>query len=72
MPDIVHLVDADTSGCRQHTMSESHVRNMLLVGQDPKKAINDFSNQFVKDFVQLLKTGHGEKPVRILVRHPGR
>ncbi len=46
-------------------MSESHVRNMLLVGQDPKKAINDFSNQFLKDFIQLLRTGHGEKQVQI-------
>jgi len=46
-------------------MSESHVRNMLVVGQDSKKAIDDFSNQFLRDFIQLLKTGHGEKSIQI-------
>lgn len=48
-----------------HTQSESHVRQMIVVGEDPKKFINDFSNQFVRDFLQLLKTGHGEKQVQI-------
>jgi DNA/RNA-binding protein KIN17 len=55
----------DENSFKQHTMSESHVRRMLLVGQDPKKAINEFSDQFLKDFLQLLRTGHGEKQVHI-------
>ena len=38
---------------------------MLLVGEDPKKFINDYSNQFRKDFLQLLRTSHGEKQVHI-------
>ena len=38
---------------------------MLLVGEDPKKFINDYSNQFKKDFLQLLRTSHGEKQVHI-------
>ncbi|KAI1254370.1 hypothetical protein MGN70_004767 [Eutypa lata] len=38
------------------------VRQMLLVGEDPKKYINEYSNQFKKDFLQLLHTSHGEKP----------
>jgi DNA/RNA-binding protein KIN17 len=45
-------------------MSESHVRTMQLIGEDPKKAIKDFSNQFKRDFLQLLKTAHNEKPVQ--------
>lgn len=54
-----------------HTQSESHVRQMLVVGEDPKKFVNEFSNNFLKDFVQLLKTGHGEKSVSInKVPHP--
>lgn len=55
----------DAHGFSLHTQSESHVRKMLVVGEDPKKAINDFSNQFLRDFLQLLKTGHGEKQIHI-------
>lgn len=53
----------DENGFKMHTQSESHVRQMLLVGEDPKKYINDFSDQFLRDFLQLLKTSHGEKQV---------
>lgn len=49
----------------QHTQSESHVRKMLLVGEDPKKYINEYSNQFQRDFLQLLRTSHGEKRVQL-------
>jgi DNA/RNA-binding protein KIN17 len=38
---------------------------MLVVGEDPKKFINQFSDEFLKDFLQLLKTGHGEKQVQM-------
>ena len=41
------------------------MRQMLLVGEDPRKHISDFSNQFRRDFLQLLKTAHGEKKVHI-------
>ncbi|KAK5993205.1 KIN17-like protein [Cladobotryum mycophilum] len=55
----------DANGFKMHTQSESHVRQMILVGEDPKKYINEYSNTFIKDFIQLLKTGHGEKQVHI-------
>ncbi|UNI19109.1 hypothetical protein JDV02_005325 [Purpureocillium takamizusanense] len=55
----------DANGFKMHTQSESHVRQMLVVGEDPKKFINEYSNQFLRDFLQLLKTGHGEKQVQI-------
>lgn len=38
---------------------------MLLVGEDSKKFINDYSNQFQRDFLQLLRTSHGEKKVHL-------
>ena len=50
---------------KMHSQSESHVRRMLVVGEDPKKVINEYSNQFIKDFLQLLKTGHGSKQVQM-------
>ncbi|CAG8971925.1 hypothetical protein HYALB_00003260 [Hymenoscyphus albidus] len=55
----------DENGFKMHTQSESHVRKMLLVGEDPKKYINDYSNQFQKDFLLLLRTSHGEKKVHL-------
>ncbi|KXS99349.1 hypothetical protein AC578_8988 [Pseudocercospora eumusae] len=55
----------DENGFKQHTQSEGHVRAMLQVGEDPRKYINDFSNQFRKDFLQLLRTAHGEKKVHM-------
>ncbi|KAI0416791.1 domain of Kin17 curved DNA-binding protein-domain-containing protein [Xylaria grammica] len=55
----------DENGFKQHTLSESHVRQMLIVGEDPKKHIEDFSKQFLKDFVGLLRTSHGEKSIQI-------
>jgi len=55
----------DQNGFAQHCRSESHVRQMQLISEDPRKAINDFSNQFLKDFIQLLRTGHGEKKVNV-------
>ncbi|KAM0247008.1 hypothetical protein ACHAQJ_010008 [Trichoderma viride] len=55
----------DANGFKMHTQSESHVRQMLVVGEDPKKFINQYSDEFLKDFLQLLKTGHGEKKVQM-------
>ncbi|KAI0188704.1 domain of Kin17 curved DNA-binding protein-domain-containing protein [Astrocystis sublimbata] len=55
----------DENGYKQHTMSESHVRAMLLVGEDTKKHIEDYSNQFRQSFIQLLRTSHGEKSEHI-------
>ena len=55
----------DENGFKMHTQSESHVRQMLLIGEDPKKFINDYSNQFQRDFLQLLRTSHGEKKVQL-------
>ncbi|KAI1772828.1 domain of Kin17 curved DNA-binding protein-domain-containing protein [Hypoxylon cercidicola] len=55
----------DANAFKMHTQSESHTRKMLLVGEDPKKYIEEFSKEFLKDFMQLLRTSHGEKQVQI-------
>lgn len=55
----------DDNAFKQHCMSESHVRNMLIVGEDPKKYIREYSDAFIKDFINLLKTGHRDKEVQI-------
>ncbi|EUC47458.1 hypothetical protein COCMIDRAFT_3549 [Bipolaris oryzae ATCC 44560] len=51
----------DANGFKCHVQSESHVRNLQIVGEDPKKFINNFSNDFQRDFVNLLRTAHNEK-----------
>ncbi|KAL2001786.1 hypothetical protein VTN02DRAFT_1249 [Thermoascus thermophilus] len=55
----------DENGFKCHVQSESHVRQMLLIGEDPKKHIDEFSRQFVRDFINLLKTTHGEKKIHV-------
>lgn len=59
------LVEAELIHECSHVQSESHVRQMLLIGEDPRKHISDFSNQFQRDFLQLLRTAHGEKKVHM-------
>ncbi|KAI5850282.1 domain of Kin17 curved DNA-binding protein-domain-containing protein [Morchella snyderi] len=53
----------DENGFKCHTQSESHVRQMLVIGDNAKQFIADYSGQFQRDFVQLLRTGHGEKKI---------
>ena len=55
----------DENGFKMHTQSESHVRQILLIGEDARKHISDFSGQFQRDFLQLLRTSHGEKKINV-------
>lgn len=48
-----------------HSQSEGHVRKMLVVGENSKKFIADYSQQFQRDFLLLLRTSHGEKKVQM-------
>ncbi|KAF1956300.1 hypothetical protein CC80DRAFT_446114 [Byssothecium circinans] len=51
----------DANGFKCHVQSESHVRQMAVVGENPQKYIQGFSTDFQRDFVALLRTAHGEK-----------
>ncbi|AOA62770.1 Zinc finger protein [Komagataella phaffii CBS 7435] len=56
----------DDNGFKCHVQSESHtkkVQQLSLEGGDNKKRgkIAEFSSQFVKDFIHLLRSGHGDK-----------
>ncbi|KAG5208098.1 Zinc finger protein RTS2 [Trichophyton interdigitale] len=55
----------DENGFKQHTLSESHVRAMQIVAENPKKFIEGYSKEFQHDFLQLLRTSHGEKPIHL-------
>lgn len=53
----------DENGFKCHTMSESHQRQLLLFAENPNKYIDQFSQDFLDDFTQLLKRRFGTKRV---------
>ncbi|KAJ5219717.1 KIN17-like protein [Penicillium chermesinum] len=55
----------DANGFKCHITSESHVRQMLIIGENPNTHIKQFSEDFKKNFIDLLKTTHGTKEVNI-------
>ncbi|KAF1983388.1 hypothetical protein K402DRAFT_465988 [Aulographum hederae CBS 113979] len=55
----------DENGFKCHTQTEAHVRAMLLVGENQKKFLSDYSRQFQNDFMKQLRTAHGEKKVHV-------
>ncbi|ODV90411.1 hypothetical protein CANCADRAFT_106311 [Tortispora caseinolytica NRRL Y-17796] len=54
----------DENGFKCHVASESHVKKMLAIAERPNEKINEYSNMFKSDFVTLLRTTHGEKPIK--------
>jgi DNA/RNA-binding protein KIN17 len=55
----------DANGFKCHVQSEAHVRKLQVVGENPQKFIQNFSNDFQRDFVSLLRTSHGEKYISV-------
>ncbi|KAJ7719595.1 domain of Kin17 curved DNA-binding protein-domain-containing protein [Mycena metata] len=54
----------DENGFKCHAASESHLRQMLVVGEHAGKHITNFSQQFQSEFVALLSRRFGTKRVR--------
>jgi len=54
----------DENGFKCHTQSESHLRQMLVVGENAGKHISDFSGQFQSEFVTMLSRRFGTKRVQ--------
>ncbi|KAG8958703.1 hypothetical protein FRC00_002388 [Tulasnella sp. 408] len=53
----------DENGFKCHMATESHLRQMLVVGESAGKHISDFSGQFQAEFVALLSRRFGTKRV---------
>ena len=53
----------DENGFKCHIMSESHQRQLLLCAENPNKFQDEFSNRFLKDFLDLLRRRWGTKRV---------
>ena len=56
----------DENGFKCHVQSESHVRKIQAIGAEgSQRVISDYSKDFQRDFIQLLRTSHNTKPVHI-------
>ncbi|KAJ5466131.1 hypothetical protein N7530_009918 [Penicillium desertorum] len=55
----------DENGFKCHTMTEGHVRQMMIIGEDPRKHIREFSREFERTFLETLRTTHGTKPINV-------
>ncbi|KAL2135352.1 hypothetical protein VTI74DRAFT_8878 [Chaetomium olivicolor] len=53
----------DENAFKMHCQSESHMRRALEAGQNFKAVQEDYSRQFLSEFISLLKTAHGEKSI---------
>ncbi|KAG0140496.1 hypothetical protein CROQUDRAFT_665117 [Cronartium quercuum f. sp. fusiforme G11] len=53
----------DENGFKCHTMSEGHLRQMLVVGENAGKHINQYSEDFKRDFLALISRRWGTKRV---------
>ncbi|KAI0040817.1 hypothetical protein FA95DRAFT_1457178, partial [Auriscalpium vulgare] len=54
----------DENGFKMHVASESHLRQMLVVGEHAGKHIADFSATFQSEFVSMLSRRWGTKRVK--------
>lgn len=53
----------DENGFKCHTMSEAHQRQLLLFSDNSSKIINDFSSEFVKGYMDIVRRQFGTKRV---------
>ncbi|KAG2373115.1 hypothetical protein C9374_012847 [Naegleria lovaniensis] len=56
----------DAAGFKAHTLSESHHRQMQVFRANPSRFINQFSEEFKKGFLDILRTRHAKKKVQAL------
>ncbi|KAF9046351.1 domain of Kin17 curved DNA-binding protein-domain-containing protein [Panaeolus papilionaceus] len=54
----------DENGFKCHAQSESHLRQMLVVGENAGSHIANYSGEFQSEFVSLLSRRFGTKRVR--------
>lgn len=54
----------DENGFKCHTQSEAHQRQLLLFADNPNKFLSNYSTEFERDFLYLLKRCHGTKRVK--------
>ncbi|XP_077863121.1 DNA/RNA-binding protein KIN17-like isoform X2 [Saccoglossus kowalevskii] len=53
----------DENGFKCHTMSESHQRQLLLFAEDPEQYLDAYSDEYLSDFIELLRRRFGTRRV---------
>lgn len=53
----------DANGFKCHTSSEAHQRQLLLFAENPNKYLGTYSDDFLKDWMYLLRTRFGTRRV---------
>ncbi len=53
----------DANGFKQHQTSQSHLRMMAVLREDSRKVVDEFSEEFLAEFLDNLKRRHGVKRV---------
>lgn len=53
----------DENGFKCHMMSESHQRQLLLVGENPGSYMSYFSDEFLRGFMDMLRRQYGTRRV---------
>lgn len=53
----------DANGFKCHLTSEAHQRQLLLFAENPNRYLNDFSGEFMRDFLNLVKRRYSTKRV---------
>ncbi|OTF77352.1 DNA/RNA-binding protein KIN17-like protein [Euroglyphus maynei] len=53
----------DANGFKCHLTSEAHQRQLLLFSENPNRYMDEFSSEFLKDFLHLLKRRYSTKRV---------
>jgi DNA/RNA-binding protein KIN17 len=48
----------DENGFKCHCMSESHQRQMQVLGQNPTRVVNGYSQEFEQTFLDLMRRSH--------------
>jgi DNA/RNA-binding protein KIN17 len=57
----------DENGFKCHCMSESHQRQMAIFGQAPDRIVDGFSDEFLDEFLTLLRRAHRSSRVAATV-----
>ncbi|CAM0946963.1 unnamed protein product [Alopecurus aequalis] len=57
----------DENGFKCHCMSESHQRQMAIFGQAPERVVEGFSDEFLEEFLTLLRRAHRSSRVAATV-----
>lgn len=55
----------DQNGFKCHLTSESHQRQLLLFGENPNRFLGEYSGEFEKGFMDIVRRQYGTKRIQV-------